>query len=510
MFLHLLARKNELKSAIVHDSLFSCFTDERVAPDLGNFIERMTKWKNYVCASSDLLSPDVVLELKESSKNNEEDENIDDPKLQSDFGPTFETLALLYLELLKWDVNPVDSSDEEEDDNDYDIYGEADEDVISKNVDLLRKCVMRGIVRLLPKEPKEPKGQIGKSLQKGQSLREIDFNAFNLKSNVDDVIASVGWQFQDEESRTIFQSVWKHGKPAFKEVSVVESKEVLESLIKNVSDKLVFRMNRERDVKWTVTTDFFLRWQSSWSFECWNRCLQLSYFLALANPKYPTTIWNGVSLNILDGPMDEMERYSYKKRIENKDEASFELVMKDRCNWPLMFMNLLREFSYFGCSRWRWLLTGVSLFFNAIMTEMGHLVARQFICDIISSLMSYRRVFEVRSSPAVIDVLKSLLARTYFPSIFAGVLLDIVNISDSDDEAMNYEDEAMNDEEKENSRIFYGNDDENSTIGYETEITTACLAEEGKENRVKDIICDPLFSKGQLHPLIDLGMSEFF
>lgn len=75
-------------------------------------------------------------------------------------------------------------------------------------------------------------------------------------------------------------------------------------------------------------------------------------------------------------------------------------------------------------------------------------------------------------------MLKSLLVRTYFPSIFSGHLINNVEeTSDSTDKLDDY--------------CF----EEDETVS-------------GNE-RVQDVICDPLFGKGQLHPYIDLGMADF-
>lgn len=65
-------------------------------------------------------------------------------------------------------------------------------------------------------------------------------------------------------------------------------------------------------------------------------------------------------------------------------------------------------------------------------------------------------------------VLKSLLVRSFFPSIYGGVL-KTHDVSNSQEESFDSEEE---------------------------------------EKRVEDMFCDPLFKSGQLCPVIDIGLGE--
>lgn len=177
--------------------------------------------------------------------------------------------------------------------------------------------------------------------------------------DMDVVVSRIKAEFTNENSRQLMRTIWLFGirKTDLCPFSVKE----LEALIASWDKKLEFRMNRERDVKWTLNLDFFFRWQPFWNFACWDRCVTLSRFLTISDAKYSGSLWTQTALKIIDLSMDE------KERKYEMSSNSCEKLNKKRCNWPLIFMNILREFATEGTRRWKHCLVALSLFFNSMI-----------------------------------------------------------------------------------------------------------------------------------------------
>lgn len=336
-------KKLELVDAIFHNDLILCFRDDRSQHDMEYFVQHVDDW----------LSDDVYEQ------------------------PSIVYLCMAQLQLYRYECedNPLEISQSEDDNDMYNVHETSTHSILEQRLTLLKKCVIHSVISLKEKD------NCNCVLR---SLSNVDVEKFSLDSDADEVVSSIGAEFADNNSKKIFEAVWKHGDPAFKEVMSSMSKENLVTLSKKWSDLIFFRMNREKQVRWTFTTDFFLRWQTRWSYKVWQRCLQISFFVPLMHLRFPNPLWNPTALNIIDLSLDESERCFQEKKVKDqKDEVSFDLIMKERCHWPLLFMNLIREFAHYGLKRWAHVTSGISLMFNALMTEMGYVCAREFVSDVL-------------------------------------------------------------------------------------------------------------------------------
>lgn len=432
---------------------FKCFNDYRCRDDIERLFENIDEWE------SDEAIPNF----------------------------TFLGLARLRLEFFNtFHLPKRKENDQNDDDRDTEVSNEDDQmfyhiedehEMIKNRLWFASSCIIFGIIEL------HPISDNPLSTTDGLTVNDVDLISWLIanpdKEDVDGFVKFIGARFANEESRCIFRDILKRGESIYQHITGMRGSLKKEAVIRRLTKwekQMHYRMNREKEVEWTCTLNFFLRWQTRWNSNCWQRCLHLSHHLCQKDVKYKAPFWDATALAIIDMSMDEKERMRQNDNLEEQRFPTFSSVMGMRPNWPLLFMNMIREFAFYGATRWKNLCTGISIFVNSMIRVLSAEVCREFLSDVCNTFLSTTYFYEILVSEPILEMLKALLARTYLPSIYGGLLKNEIEATYGS--AVNVDEDGYN--------LDYNNE------------------------HVQDLLCDPLFQNGQLANHIDLGLSILF
>lgn len=166
---------------------------------------------------------------------------------------------------------------------------------------------------------------------------------------------------------------------------------------------------------------FLMRYGAYHTPKIWTRCLELSTISSSFQPVVFSRAPGAHDHQAPQAPPNPWSR-EFVGRLDASQAVSSgnheDVVFRPCYNWPGRFFGLLREHFQPGLPVWRHSEDALSLFYNAIMVEMGPEFTREFTADLICLFLNRSVVFNIKSSKLVLKTLRALLMRTYLPSIF--------------------------------------------------------------------------------------------
>lgn len=184
-------------------------------------------------------------------------------------------------------------------------------------------------------------------------------------------------------------------------------------------------MSVKESRSWISHSDaFLLRYGSHYTRDVWRTCLQIAYNVENVYEGM-TSIFNAKVIGAMDPPSPVRRRlgpapFAKPQSINGqRDGQHFAIreALSDRYNWPVLFLNLFKQYARGGQRKQAYELP-LSIFFDAVLVVLGADFAREFTADLLSLLLINTAALGILSTPTVLKTLKAFLLRTHFPSVY--------------------------------------------------------------------------------------------